>query len=164
MNAILWTLLWIGRTAVAIGALTTEVRAQEPIDPIGLQRTDFTVAGASYQIVLPQGATLRSRNGPIDSVEIWDQHTTRRIRMFRMSPATDEADEKYDLILKLRSGGTLRYNLDRDIGGGMGGTEGELKGRLEIGTRVIAVACHDQSKGFVQPEWCVAYLHHLQTR
>ena len=46
----------------------------------------------------------------------------------------------------------------------MGGTEGELKGRLEIGTRVIAVMCRDQSKGFVQPEWCLAYLHHLQTR
>ena len=59
--------------------------------------------------------------------------------MFRLSPATDEADEKYDVILKLRSGGTLRYKLDRDIGGGMGGTEGELKGRLEIGARVIVM-------------------------
>ena len=46
MNAGLWALLWIGRVAVAVGALTTEVRAQEPINPIGLQRTDFTVAGA----------------------------------------------------------------------------------------------------------------------
>jgi hypothetical protein len=55
-------------------------------------------------------------------------------------------------MLKLGSGGTLRYKLDRDIGGGMGGAEGELKGRLEIGTQVIAVACHDQSKGFIQPE------------
>ena len=33
MNAGLWTPLWIGRIAVAVGALTTEVRAQEPIDP-----------------------------------------------------------------------------------------------------------------------------------
>jgi hypothetical protein len=109
-------LLWIGRIAIAVAALTTQVRAQEPIDPIGLQRTDFTVAGASYQIVLPQGATLRPRNDPIDSVEIWAQHTTRRIRMFRLSPATNEADENYGQTLKMRSGGTLRYNLDRDIG------------------------------------------------
>lgn len=164
MNSGSWTLFWVGRTMVAVGALTTGARAQEPNDPIGLQQTDVTVAGAPFQIVLPQGATLGPRNGPVGSVEIWDQHTTRRIRMFRLSSVTNEADEKYDVMLKLRSGGTLRYNLNRDIGGGMGGTEGELKGRLEIGTRVISVTCRDQSKGYVQPEWCVAYLHHLQAR
>ena len=155
------TLAWIARIAVVLGLSTAQsldVQAQTAIDATGLQRADFTVDGVSYEIVLPQGGTARLKNV---GIEIWDQHTTRRIRMFSFGPPSGEIDEKYAFSKTISNGAILRYNLDRDVGGGMGGTEGELKGRLEIATHVIAVTCRDQSKGFVEPEWCVPYLHHL---
>jgi hypothetical protein len=58
----------------------------------------------------------------------------------------------------LKNGHTLRYRVDYDMGGGSGGTEGELVGRIEIDDRSILVRCRDQKEGRPEPEWCFPIL------
>ena len=101
---------------------------------------------------------------PGGQVQIRYPRLTRTIRLFRLAPASGESYDKYAQSVELKNGGVLRYNVEPDIGGGSGGVEGQLKGRLELSGHALVVMCHDQaSEGSTpKPEWCVPYLHHLQ--
>jgi hypothetical protein len=134
-------------------------RASPAAEPLPI-----VLAGVRYELLIPKGANVRLPDGKTDFVEVWHPNTTRRIRMFRLGPSAVGSEETYARSETLMNGAVLRYNIDDNIGGGSSGTEGELKGRLEIGTKVLAVTCHDQDE-FRAPNpyrICVPYLHHLR--
>jgi hypothetical protein len=144
-------------------AACVEAQAQKAADPAGLQRVDFTLADVRYQILVPQDAPVLMPSGQIRHIEIRYPRLTRTVRLFRLSADLAERQETFAHASTLSNGAVLKYSIDRNIGGGSGGTEGELKGRLELGVRVLAVLCHDQDEwGYPRPEWCVPYLHHLR--
>jgi len=62
----------------------------------------------------------------------------------------------------LTNGSRLSFNIDEDIGGGSGGTEGELVGDLNLNGKVLSVTCRDQSEMRTNPAWCLRYLRHLR--
>ena len=64
----------------------------------------------------------------------------------------------------LSNGARVRYIIDYDIGGGSGGTEGELKGQLDLGAKVFALSCRDQGEWRTMPDWCVQYLRYLKVQ
>jgi hypothetical protein len=86
------------------------------------------------------------------------------VRYFAFSPVRAGGRETYAKSETLRNGALLRYDVNNELEGGSGGMEGELKGRITIGTQTLAVICHDQDK-FPGPDpyrLCVPYLHHLK--
>jgi hypothetical protein len=161
-----WRLLCrIALTAILLELLAaerTELKAQNPADPTRLQGVDFTLADIAYQILVPQGAPVRLPNEQIRFIEIRYPRLTRSLRLFRIGPLV-ESQDKYARLITLISGAVLEYNIDRFSGGGSGGPEAQLNGRLQIGTLALSVVCHDQREGFdsPDPEWCLPYLHHL---
>jgi hypothetical protein len=64
----------------------------------------------------------------------------------------------------LTDGARVRYSINYDLGGGSGGTEGELKGELEFAGKVFMLTCHDQGEGSNEPDWCLSYLRYLEVR
>jgi hypothetical protein len=64
----------------------------------------------------------------------------------------------------LTDGLYVRYNVDHDLGGGSGGTEGEIKGELDLRGKVFRLTCRDQNEGRNNPEWCLHYLRYLQAK
>jgi len=128
----------------------------------GLERADFMLGDVRYHILLPRGTRVQLPRGQVHSVTFWHPQSTRLLRNFTLGAALGESDARYAGTGTLSNGAVLRYNIDDDYGGGSGGAEAELKGRLEMGARALAVTCHDQSEWHLQPDWCVPYLHHLR--
>jgi len=145
-----------------LAAERMELRAQTSADSAGLQSVDFRLADIRYQILVPPGAPVRLPNEQIKFIEIGYPRQTRSLRLFRIGPLA-ESQVNYAWSMTLISGAVLEYNIVRLDGGGSGGPEAELVGRLQIGARTLSVMCHDQREGFdsPDPEWCVPYLHHL---
>lgn len=132
--------------------------AQTPADPRDLRRWDFTLDGARYRILLPQRATLMSRSDGF-SVSL----SQRLAHQLHLRPAPAGSNGSYAHVEKLSNGAVLRYNIDRDVGAGSGGTEGRLEGVLQIGARTLAVTCSDQDELFApKPEWCLQFLRELR--
>jgi hypothetical protein len=133
--------------------------AQTPADPRDLRRWDFTLDGVRYRIWLPQRATLMSGSDGF-SVSL----SQRLAHQLHLRPAPAGSNASYAHVEKLSGGAVLRYNIDRDVGGGSGGTEGRLEGVLRIGTRILAVTCSDQDELFApRPEWCLQFLRELRS-
>jgi hypothetical protein len=87
------------------------------------------------------------------------------MRQLHLEPAPRSVGAAYARTERLSNGAVLRYNVDYDVGGGSGGTEGVIEGTLEIGTQVLAVTCHDQREiSAPRPEWCLQYLRYLTLR
>ena len=125
-----------------------------PAAPEVLERKSFTIDRVLYEMQLPAS---RSVDATADRVMISDS-STRQMRFIEIKKAQDGPAEKLDRKETLKNGRTLRYRVDYDIGGGSGGTEGELVGRIEIDDRAILVRCRDQKEGRPEPEWCFPYI------
>ena len=131
---------------------------QESAAPRDLRRWDFTLDGVRYRILLPQRATPMSRSDGF-SVSL----SQRLAHQLHLRPAPAGSNGSYARVEKLSGGAVLRYNIDRDVGAGSGGTEGRLEGVLQIGTRTLAVTCSDQDELFApRPEWCLRFLRELR--
>ena len=144
---------------------TNDCRAQgpPPADPAGLQRAAFTLEGARYRILLPQRATVVPPSGQVDRVTIRDASKSQRLeRLLILGGPRSGAQSGDTRMVKLASGGVLRYRINDNVGGGSGGPIAELSGELQIGARTLAVTCTDQDELFREPDWCVPYLHHLE--
>ena len=142
-----------------------DCRAQGPpsADPAGLQHSAFTLEGARYRILLPQRATVVPPSGQVDRVTIRDASKSQRLeRLVILGGPRRGAQASDTRMVKLASGGVLRYRMSDHVGGGSGGTIAELTGELQIGTRTLTVTCTDQGELFREPDWCVPYLHHLE--
>jgi hypothetical protein len=155
----------IAPIALAFGLLvsdTLQSEAQEVADPSGLRPVDFAVGEIRYRVLVPVGASVSFQDGKIWSIEVRYPRATRKVRLFRLGPETGESHTEYSQSMTLTNSAVLSYNIDASIGGGSGGVEAELKGRLSLGTNALAVLCHDQDEaGIPDPEWCVPHLHHL---
>jgi hypothetical protein len=139
---------------------------QAPNSP-ALQPLFFELAGVRYEIRIPQGGRFRTRpddSDQIDSIEVWHPYTSRLIRMFRLEPAKAENDKTFGRTETLMNGAILQYDIDQPEGGGSGGPEAKLSGRLEIGSKVLEVTCIDQDEmRTLRPDLiCLPYLHHLR--
>jgi hypothetical protein len=110
--------------------------------------------------MLPKGLTVKPPDGRFDYVEVRYPHA-RKIRLFRLAPASG-GEKTYDRSETLGNGAVLRYSIDEATGGGSGEPEQELRGQLEIGSRVLSVLCHDQAMTPSPYRVCVPYLHRIR--
>jgi hypothetical protein len=145
--------------AVVLGVvLVGGVEGVHPAHAGDLRHWDFTLDGVRYRMLLPERATLMSRSDGF-SVSL----SSRLMRQLHIRPAPRAGAARHAHAEKLSGGTVLRYNIDRDVGGGSGGTEGRLEGVLQIGTRTLAVTCHDQDEvSPPRPEWCLPFLRDLR--
>jgi len=146
---------------VALSCLSAaRVRAQSAAHPSELRRWDLTLENVRYHILLPQHATVAARADRFSA-----SLSGRLMRQLHLGPAPRGVGAAYARTERLSNGAVLRYNVDHDVGGGSGGTEGVVEGRLEIGAQVLAVTCHDQREiPAPRPEWCLQYLRYLTLR
>ncbi len=136
---------------------------QPPANPATLNRSAFTLEGTRYRILLPQRATVVPPSGQVDRVTIRDASKSQRLeRLLILGGPRSEAQSGDTRMVRLASGGVLRYRINDNVGGGSGGPIAELSGELQIGARTLAVTCTDQGELVREPDWCVPYLHHLE--
>jgi hypothetical protein len=149
----------IAAITVVLGFLLADgAEAQEAADPSELRRWDFMLDGVRYRILLPQRATRMSGSDRF-SVSL----SSRLMRQLHLWPAPDSGARTYANVQELSDGIVVRYNIDRDVGGGSGGTEGQLEGVLQIGASTLAVTCLDQDEFRApRPEWCLQFLRELR--
>ena len=76
--------------------------------------------------------------------------------------SSPSAAHTYGRRQKLANGALLRYSIESDLGGGSGGSEAELAGRLNLSGRVLAIVCRHQSEWNPDPSWCINYLGYLK--
>jgi hypothetical protein len=137
--------------------IAARAHAQSAAHPPDLRRWDITLANVRYHILLPQHATVTTRADRFSA-----SLSKRLVRQLHLTPAPRGVAAAYARAERLSNGAVLRYNVDYDVGGGSGGTEGLIEGALEIGTHVLAVTCHDQREiSAPRPEWCLQYLRYL---
>jgi hypothetical protein len=150
----------IAFTAVVVLSFLLAARAggQNAADPPDLRRWEFALDGVRYRMLLPQRATRMIQSDGF-SVSL----SQRLAHQLHLRPAPAGSNGSYAHAEKLSGGAVLRYNIDRDVGSGSGGTEGRLEGVLRIGTRTLAVTCSDQDELFApRPEWCLQFLRELR--
>jgi len=153
--------------AILVALLASDRLAKHNVSILNVreERSDFfELAGARYEIALPQDARLVKSVTPTEQVYVDFGPARRQLRYFALSPVREGGHETFARSEKLRNGALLRYDVNNELGGGSGGMEGELKGQITIGTQTLAVTCHDQDK-FPGPDpyrLCVPYLHHLK--
>lgn len=150
---------------ILLGLAAGAAWAQGPpaADPAGLQSAVFALEGVGYRILLPQRASLVPPSGQVKSATIRDATKSQRLeRLLILGGARDGAKSRPMRTVRLKGGGVLRYGIEDNVGGGSGGPIGELTGEIEIGSRTLAVTCTDQGELAREPDWCVAYLHHLR--
>jgi len=81
-----------------------------------------------------------------------------------LCPASSSVQGPFASRATLTNGARVRYTIDHDIGGGSGGTEGELKGRLDVDGTALALTCRDQGELGNNPSWCLQYLGYLKVK
>lgn len=123
-----------------------------------LTRFTFSIDGKPYAISLPQQAMMFNQHDP-RSVTFDARKNQRQLRRLIISAAPHQPAIDYDQTTRLRHGTTMRYRDLGEVGGGSGGMEFEIAGRLEIGTSVLFLNCTDQTESVGFPEWCLDYLH-----
>ncbi len=132
-----------------------------PLDPAAVQCARFDIAGFGYAMQVPKDSGVeRSANG--DTVTIVPKPGSRLVHVLWLSRHTAPTLEPPEVTTTFGSGTRIEYSVDKDIGGGSGGTEAELYGELFFeGQSALLVGCRDQKEGTPDPEWCVAYLETL---
>jgi Type six secretion immunity 3 domain len=151
----------IAATGVLIATQFVLAAAQlrsERLEPI-----DFELGDVPYRILVPESSRL-SRAGNSGCVTIWHPRATRLMTFLELCPAFSDIPSTFAEQATLTNGAHVRYTVDHDIGSGMGGTEGELKGRLDLDGRVLVLTCRDQGKGGNSPDWCLRYLGYLEVK
>lgn len=125
-----------------------------------LERIEFWLADVRYHILVPRRSRLAQTNTP-GCAKIWHPLSTRSMIFLELCSAPAGTMGPYARQATLSNGARVRYSVDHDIGGGSGGTEGELKGEIDLDGRVLALTCRDQGEWRNNPDWCVHYLGHL---
>ena len=138
----------------------TDERAQPPSD---LESIEFVLEDVRYQILVPRRSRPAAKNAP-GCVMIWHPRAVRVMTFLELCSATGPTPATFAKRATLTDGIRVRYNIDHDLGGGSGGTEGELKGELDLGGKVFLLTCRDQDEWRNNPEWCLHYLHSLQVK
>jgi hypothetical protein len=125
-----------------------------------LERIEFALGDARYHMAMPKGSRLLKVHQP-GCVDIRHPHSVRLMKLIELCAAAGSPAGPYRRQVTLGNGARVRYEMNHDVGGGMAGTEGELKGQLEFEGRVLALMCRDQSEEKTEPDWCLRYLHSL---
>lgn len=142
--------VWVG--AVAAAGAPALAQTGEP-----LERIEFALGDQRYRIAMPKGSKLSDAKARRCAL-IWHPHAIRLMKFLELCSPPVPAGTAHKSATTLGNGGRLRYNIDHDIGGGSGGTEGELTGHLELEGRVLSLTCRDQSERKTAPGWCLRYL------
>jgi hypothetical protein len=125
-----------------------------------LTRFTFSIDGKPYAISLPQQAEMRAQHDP-HSVTFDARKNQRQMKLMMISAAPRRLAIDYDQTMRLRNGTTMRYRDLGEVGGGSGGAEFEIAGRIEIGTSALFLNCTDQTESVGFPDWCLHYLDTL---
>jgi hypothetical protein len=147
-------------TAGAVAAVCASTLAQ-PSANEALERIAFALGDVRYHIAMPKGSKLHDPHRP-GCIEIWHPRSVRLMKFLELCAPARPAAATYRSHSTLSNGARVRYEVDHDIGSGMGGTEGELKGQLELEGRVLGLTCRDQSEWKTSPGWCLHYLRSLE--
>ena len=126
-----------------------------------LARMTFTLGGASLAIFLPEAAVVHNLTGR-DKIYIDLTKGKRLERWLILQTAPHGPGANYDKTMILTNGGHLEYRTEDNTGGGSGGPVAELRGRMEVGSLILAVTCTDQDEGSREPDWCLPYLSGLE--
>jgi len=160
--------IWQGLQRIAVtGVLMVApsyALGQERLPPNAeLERRELILENLHYQILIPRNARLDTTGRP-DCVKIWHPRSTRTMTFLELCSHSSPSPAGFTSQTTLRNGARVRYNIDRNLGGGSGGTEGELKGELYFGGRVFALTCRDQGEWGNTPDWCLNYVGYLEVR
>jgi hypothetical protein len=148
----------IALVPVVVGFLMADRAAAQGPAAADLRRWDFALDGVRYRIRLPRRAVVTSEADRF-SVSM----SERLIRQFHLRPAPPVSGGTYARWEELSNGTVVRYSVERPAGGGSGGPEASLKGELVLGTRRLAVTCHDQRElPAPDPTWCFRFLRYLR--
>jgi hypothetical protein len=127
-----------------------------------LVRIEFMLEDTQYLIwVLRNSRLEQTRTG---CAKIWHPRSKRLMKFLELCPVSGANPPAYSHQTTLTNGARVRYHIDRDIGGGSGGPEGELKGEVELGGKVLVLRCRDQSEWENTPDWCLQYLRYLENK
>ena len=124
-----------------------------------LEPLEFVLDDVRFRVLVPAGS--RSDTDNPACVRIWHPRATRAMTFLELCSAARAAPDGFARRATLSNRARVRFSIDHDIGGGSGGTEGELKGVLELDGRTLALTCRDQGEGSNNPGWCLDYLQHL---
>ena len=137
-------------------------QAEERARPYAeLEPIEFVLADVRYQIHLPRRSRLMAVSDP-GCVDIRHPNAVRTMTFLELCASPTLAPATYSRHATLSTGIRVRYNVDRNIGGGSGGTEGEIKGEFHLEGRVFGLRCRDQGEWRNNPQWCLLYLPYLQ--
>jgi hypothetical protein len=121
----------------------------------------FSVDEVRYRIAMPTHSALASASRP-GCAMIWYLADGRAMKFLELCTSAGGIPARLLRRAQLPNGARVDYMVDYDIGGGSGGTEGELKGHLALDGKRLALTCRDQSEWGPRPEWCLSYLGGLQ--
>jgi Type six secretion immunity 3 domain len=152
----------VGMGVVVAASTCFAVQAQSPPGS-ELERIEFALEDVHYQVLLPRRSRLAEKNRS-NCVKIWRAHATRSMTFLELCSASGAIPVTYARRATFTNGVRVRYNIDHDIGGGSGGTEGEIKGQLEFGGKVFGLTCRDQAEWRNAPDWCLDYLRYLEVK
>lgn len=137
----------------------------EPADPSGLIVQKFGIGDDNFEILLPQEYTPQRTTESKVMFIIPDKRNVHYLSISKDSPISTQKKtplQKWKYSVPIREGSDFQFSLKQNIGGGSGGTEGELTGIVRLDQTVLDIECHDQSEWQPEPEWCVPYIHHLR--
>jgi hypothetical protein len=160
-----WTWGWLPAVAAAVlGTASSYAVAQAPLHPYPeLDRIEFILENASYQILVPRKSRLSAASNP-GCVKIWHPLSLRLMIFLELCSASKVTQGSFAKQAMLTDRIRVRYNINYDIGSGSGGTEGELKGELDLAGKVFTLTCRDQGEWGNNPDWCLHYLRYLEVK
>ena len=127
--------IWGGMTLIAVSgilAVSSSALAQVPFRPeTDLERIEFALEDVYYRILVPRGSRLSPISEP-GCIRIWHPLATRSMTFLELCSSSSAETITFGSRAVLTNGASIRYSVDHDIGGGSGGTEGELKGQLDL--------------------------------
>lgn len=128
-----------------------------------LESIEFVLEDVRYQILLPRGSRPAAKSEP-GCVKIWHPRAVRAMIFLELCSVSRPPEATFAERATLSDRIRVQYTIDHDLGGGSGGTEGELKGELDLEGKVFLLTCRDQDEARNNPEWCLDYLHSLQVK
>ena len=151
--------------AFALGASLLAAGCDEPAENrsvADLAKRAVTVGGQPFEMALPAKAVLTARAG-VAKVDFAPGARQPRTIELKLADATAAPAVPKATTRRLPSGALLTYRV-RMTGGGSGGAEATLIGRLTFGTLALAVTCHSQAEFGLIGDWCVPYLGSMRRK
>lgn len=155
------------QTITAVSALLIVVivtgcwNKPRPLDPAAIQCARFDIGGIGYAMQKPKGSSIeRSVDGR--QVNITPNPGGRLVHYLWLGWHGAPTLEPPATTYSFSSDNRVEYTTVKDLGGGSGGTEGEIYGEFFFADHsALVFGCRDQKEGTPDPEWCVAYLETL---